>query len=271
MIQIDQLDRTFGDFRLRIDHLRVESGRYAVVLGPSGAGKSLLLKAVAGLLGSCLDDAQACRVKLCDQDVSARPAYLRRVGMVFQDAGLFPHYSVRQNIAYGLSSQGLSRDQRCEKVEGLIHSLDLGAIVDRPVDKLSGGEAQKVALARALAIEPKVLLLDEPLSQVDYNARLGLQESLKKIHAQRPLTCLHVTHHREEARALGQDWAVMLGGRLLQMAPRGQVEKQPVCPFVAHFVGVDWTGGGVTCSEACLAGRGECDGLLLKHETREKS
>jgi ABC-type sugar transport system ATPase subunit len=250
MIKVSNLKRAFGEFTLRIDDFQVERGRYAVVLGPSGSGKSLFLKTLVGLF---LPDAGA--IEVGGKDVTGLPAERRRVGLVFQEPSLFPHYNVFKNIAYGLRGPG-----RQKTVEELAEILRIKDLLHRPVQKLSGGEAQKVALARALAVKPDVLLLDEPLSQVDHNSRLELQAELKRVHREMELTSLHVTHNREEAFALAEDCAVMLGGRIVQHCGTENMKNQPECEFVRRFLGLE--GEAVKapgCSEKCLTGTGGCD------------
>jgi ABC-type Fe3+/spermidine/putrescine transport system ATPase subunit len=250
MIKIKNLRRGFGGFSLRIDRFEVERGRYAVVLGPSGSGKSLFLKTLAGLFWP-----DSGSVVIGGKDVSGVPPERRRVGLVFQEPSLFPHYNVRDNIAYGL--RGL---QKQKTVEELAAVLRIGDLLNRPVQRLSGGEAQKVALARALAVKPDVLLLDEPLSQVDHNARLELQGELKRIHREMDLTSLHVTHNREEAFALAEDCAVMLGGRIIQHCGIGQMRERPECEFVKRFLGLlGQPPRPPGCTEKCLVGAGVCD------------
>jgi ABC-type sugar transport system ATPase subunit len=250
MIKVSNLKRSFGEFSLRIDGFQVERGRYAVVLGPSGSGKSLFLKTLAGLF---LADEGA--IEVGGKDVTGLPPEQRRVGLVFQEPSLFPHYNVYKNIAYGLRGP-----DKKKTVEELAEVLRIKDLLDRPVQRLSGGEAQKVALARALAVKPDVLLLDEPLSQVDHNSRQELQTELKRVHREMELTSLHVTHNREEAFALAEDCAVMLGGRIVQHCGTEQMKGRPECEFVRRFLGLD--GEAVKppgCSEKCLTGTGVCD------------
>ena len=250
MIRVKGLRRSFGEFSLRIDDFAVGRGRYAVILGPSGSGKSLFLKTLVGLFF-----ADRGNIEVGGKDVGSLPPERRRVGLVFQEPSLFPHYNVFDNIAYGLRGSG-----KKQTVEDLSGVLRIGDLLKRPVQKLSGGEAQKVALARALAVKPAVLLLDEPLSQVDHNSRLELQGELKRVHREMNLTTVHVTHNREEAFALAEDCAVMLGGRIVQHCGAEQMQKRPECEFVRRFLGL--RGEAVEppgCSEKCLVGVGVCD------------
>jgi ABC-type Fe3+/spermidine/putrescine transport system ATPase subunit len=256
MIRLHGIQHSFGDFSLSISALSADKGEYLVILGPSGCGKSLLLGTIAGI------HQPACgRIYLLEQDVTTAPPERRGLGLVFQRQSLFPHLSVTDNIAFGLAVRGATRAQREQRVGELVETLGLSGVLRRPTATLSGGEAQKVAIARALAPGPSVLLLDEPLSLVDHNARLELQAELRRIHRTLDLTTVHVTHNRDEARALGDRCAVMLGGRMVQVGTMDDVLERPRCSFVARFLGLDGSSPPARpgCSEVCLAGTGQCD------------
>jgi ABC-type Fe3+/spermidine/putrescine transport system ATPase subunit len=227
------VEKRLGDFALAGLSLSIEAGEYGVLLGPSGSGKSVLLSLVAGL---AVPDAGT--IAIAGRDVTRLAPELRSVGLVFQQPSLFPHLDVRENLAYGLAVRGVPKPERAKRVDELIGRLGLGEIAKRPVATLSGGEGQRVAIARALAPRPALLLLDEPLSLLDHNARLELQAELKRLHAELRLTTLHVTHSREEARALGDRCAVLLHGRLAQVGPTEEVFARPASPDVAQFLGV---------------------------------
>ena len=232
-LRVANLSRRFGAFALDRVHLSVGDGEYWVLLGPSGCGKSLLLQTLTGLF-----DPDEGTVHLGDRDVTREPPERREMGLVFQSAALFPHYTVEGNVEYGLKARGLPAAERKRRVDEVVAALRLEGIVRRPVATLSGGEAQRVAIARALAIRPKALLLDEPLSLVDHNTRLELQAEIKRVHAQFKLTTLHVTHSREEARTMGDHCAVMLAGAIVQRGPTEEIFARARCPFVARFLGV---------------------------------
>jgi ABC-type Fe3+/spermidine/putrescine transport system ATPase subunit len=255
MIAIERLSRRFGDFELGGISLSIGSGEYWVVLGPSGSGKSLLLETLAGFhVPDCGT------IHLDGRDVTDVPPEQRGVGFVFQKAALFPHYSVRGNIEYGLRVRHASPAARRRRVDEVIERLDLGRVLPRPVATLSGGEAQRVAIARALAISPSLLLLDEPLSMLDHNARLELQLELKRIHTELRTTPLHVTHSREEAEALGDHCALLLGGNIVQDGTFADLQTRPRCPFVARFLGLD-PKASLTfppCAPSCLERPGRC-------------
>lgn len=254
-IELRALERAWGTFSIAVERLTVDEGDYLVILGPSGCGKSLLLGTLAGIFRP--DRGQ---VLLGGEDVTDRPPEQRGLGLVFQKSSLFPHITVAGNIEFGLRMRGVPRAERRERVDELVRTLELESVMERPVSALSGGEAQKVAIARALAPRPSVLLLDEPLSLVDHNARLELQEELRRLHEQTGITALHVTHNREEARALGRHCAVMLGGKIVQKGTTEQVFESPRCLFVSRFLGHDGpVPDGPGCTEACLAGTGICE------------
>ena len=255
MIDIQRLCCQFGDFTLDKVSLRIEKAQYWVLLGPSGCGKSVLLQTIAGFFPPTSG-----RIFVDGRDATAEAPEKRNIGLVFQQAALFPHLSVRANIAYGLTARRVPLAEARRTVDELVERLGLGAVLSRPVATLSGGEAQRVAIARALAVRPVLLLLDEPLSALDHNARLELQAELARLHKELNLTTLHVTHSREEAAALGDFLAVMLGGRLIQTGTLAELRERPRCPFVARFLGLDPATAvdRPPCAAACLDEPGCC-------------
>ena len=234
MIEVSNLGCSFGDFALQDVSLRIEKAQYWVLLGPSGCGKSVLLQTIAGFFSP-----SSGQVAIDGRDATAQPPEKRNIGLVFQQAALFPHLSVRANIEYGLRARRVPADEIRRTVDDLIERLGLAAILPRPVATLSGGEAQRVAIARALGPKPVLLLLDEPLSALDHNARLELQAELARLHKELALTTLHVTHSREEAAALSDRLAIMNRGRIVQTGTMAEVSAKPRCPFVARFLGLD--------------------------------
>jgi ABC-type Fe3+/spermidine/putrescine transport system ATPase subunit len=255
MIEIDRLRATFGTFALRDISLNVGAGEYWVILGPSGCGKSVLMQTIAGFFSP-----ERGRILVGGRDITALPPERRRMGLVFQQSALFPHRSVRENIAYGLRARRVPGQEIERTVGELVERLRLAEILPRPVPTLSGGEAQRVAIARALAIRPDLLLLDEPMSALDHNTRLELQAELGRLHRELGLTTLHVTHSREEAAALGDHLAILLGGRIVQMGASADVCARPRCPFVARFLGLDPSAIGALpeCARSCAERPGEC-------------
>lgn len=177
--------------------LTLAPGEIVALLGASGSGKSTLLRGIAGL-----EHVSAGRILLDGEDVTAVPAHRRGVGMVFQDGQLFPHRSVARNVAYGLESAKVPRAERAARVAEMLQLVDLAAFGDRPVQTLSGGQAQRVALARSLAPSPRVMLLDEPLSALDRDLRERLAAQIRQILKATGTTAVHVTHDREEASTL---------------------------------------------------------------------
>jgi ABC-type Fe3+/spermidine/putrescine transport system ATPase subunit len=255
MIEIQHLGCWFGDFALEDVSLRIGKGEYWVLLGPSGCGKSVLLQTIAGFFPPT-----AGRILVDGRDVTAQAPDRRNIGLVFQQAALFPHLSVRGNIEYGLRARRVPAAEARRTVDELIDRLGLAAVLPRPVATLSGGEAQRVAIARALAVRPVLLLLDEPLSALDHNARLELQTELARLHKELDLTTLHVTHSRDEAAALGDFLAVMLGGHIVQAGTLAELREKPRCPFVARFLGLDPSSAvsRPPCAAACLDEPGCC-------------
>jgi ABC-type Fe3+/spermidine/putrescine transport system ATPase subunit len=240
VIGLRQLEVEAGGFRVGPLDLEVADGEYAVLLGPSGAGKSLVLEALAGVRV-----AAAGRLVVDGDDVSRLAPERRRVGLVFQDGLLFPHLDVAGNVAYGLlgadgaggHGRAGGRRGRAAAVRELAASVGAEHLLKRRPDTLSGGERQRVALARALAARPRALLLDEPLSAVDAEAREDLQDMLRALGRDRGLTVLHVTHDRAEAFALADVCAVLVGGRLRQVGRPQDVLRRPADDAVAHFLG----------------------------------
>jgi molybdate/tungstate transport system ATP-binding protein len=257
MIEIARLQASFGEFALRDISLRIGKGEYWVILGPSGCGKSVLLQTIAGFFLP----AQG-QIRVDGRDVIAIPPERRKMGLVFQQAALFPHKSVRENIAYGLRARKVAKGEVERTVDDLVDRLGLKTILNRPVPTLSGGEAQRVAIARALAIKPDLLLLDEPMSALDHNTRLDLQAELARVHKSLGLTTLHVTHSREEAAALGDHIAIMLAGRIVQRGGMAEVQRRPRCPFVARFLGLEPSSIAAlpACAHTCDEKPGECLG-----------
>jgi ABC-type sugar transport system ATPase subunit len=213
---------------LRGVDLRVEPGELVAVLGPSGSGKSTLLKAIAGL-----EPADSGRVLIDGADQAAVPPARRGVAMVFQSFALFPHLSVERNIAFGLRARGEATDGVLETAR----SLRLDRLLDRRPGELSGGERQRVALARALVAGPRVLLLDEPLSNLDAQLRASARTEIRRVQERTGTTTLHVTHDQDEALALGHRVAVLHEGRVVQVGTPDDLWERPASTWVARFVG----------------------------------
>ena len=201
MIRIESLSRRWGDFELRDISLSLETGEYCAVVGPCGAGKTLLLEALVGL-----HPPHEGKVWIAERDVSALSPEARQLGYVPQRASVFPHMCVRDNIGYGLRYHGVRGRAAQQRIDEAIEMLALGAIAARrDPSSLSGGEAQKVVLARALAVRPQALLLDEPLGSLDYQASQEVSSALTEICGTLRVTVIHVTHDHETALALAKN------------------------------------------------------------------
>ncbi|MCS6826817.1 MAG: ABC transporter ATP-binding protein [Caldilinea sp.] len=212
--------------------LTVEPQEILCLLGPSGCGKSTLLRIIAGL-----ERADQGQVLLHGSDITETPTHRRSVGLMFQDYALFPHLNVAENIAYGLRMQGVSVAERRRRVEEMLALVNLEGYANRSVDDLSGGEQQRVALARTLAPNPTLLLLDEPVANLDRLLREELLEALRRILKHLQVTTIFVTHDQEEAFALADRIAVMRAGRLEQVDAPAALYRRPANTFVAAFLG----------------------------------
>lgn len=234
MITLSNIEKTLGDFTLGIGRVDIVPGEYLVILGPSGAGKTVLLLTVAGLI---LPDRGG--VFFDGSDVTRLPAEKRDVGLVFQDANLFPHLTVFQNISFGKRYRKKNVREIEQRIEMLVDMLNIRPLLHRRVGGLSGGEKQRVAVARALAFAPAILLLDEPLGLLDQNTREELRAELRRVHDELKTTTLHVTHDRTEAFAVADRIAVLKEGRIAQVAPREEILARPQSEFVARFIGAE--------------------------------
>jgi len=233
MILLDHIQKNWPRFSLAIDRLEIGEGEYFVALGPSGAGKSVLLQCLAGLLRP-----DAGRIWFGERDVTALAPERRAVGWVSQTNTLFPHLTVARNIAFGRRYAREGRDGFDARARRLTDLLEIGHLLDRRPAGLSGGEAQRVMLARALARAPRVLLLDEPLRGLDPMTQERLREELARVHRELATTTVHITHNHAEARALADRLAVLRAGRLEQVGAADAIFDRPATPFVARFVGI---------------------------------
>lgn len=239
-LDVQALVKEFSSGRPAVDQVsfQIPTGEITVLLGPSGCGKTTTLRCVAGLehptAGQILINGQIVSAPL--QGLSIAPRH-RAVGMVFQSYAVWPHMTVKQNVAYPLKHRGIGRQEIEQKVNDALELVDLLEYADRPATSLSGGQMQRVALARSLSYQPKILLLDEPLSNLDAKLRLRLRADLRRIIKQASLTALYVTHDQSEAVVLGDQIGVMNEGKLLQMGSPQQIYNEPSDLFVASFTG----------------------------------
>jgi len=232
MLSIRKITKSFGDFALREVSFDVGAGEYFVLLGPSGAGKSALLETISGLQAP-----DSGSIHLDGRDITGEKIQRRRLALVYQERALFPHMTVRRNVAYGLRSHRAGSASVRERVSSLAADVGIQSFLDRMPGRLSGGEAQRVALARALATEPRCLLLDEPISSLDASSRAEMRSLLRALNRQGH-TMLHVTHDYEEAVSLATKVAIMDQGRVAHVGNPKEVFLHPKSEFVANFIGI---------------------------------
>ncbi len=234
MISIKNLSKEWQDFSIENINLEIEDQEYFVILGPTGAGKTLLLELIAGF-----HEAGEGRIIIDGDEITHSRPQDRDIGFVYQDYSLFPHLTVEENIRFGPSVRGEGGEEISTKTENIIEMLDIGHLLERYPNTLSGGEQQRVALARGLLINPEVLLLDEPISALDVPSQEKIRRELRRVHQESGITTLHVTHNREEASWLGDRIGVMKNGRIIQVGTPKEIFRSPKSEFVANFVGTD--------------------------------
>ena len=232
MIRLDAVSRRWPDFAIRDITLEVKPGQYLAVVGPTGAGKTLLLELLLGIY-----QPDRGRVWIGGRDVTGEAAERRGIGMVYQDYLLFPHLTVEQNLQFGLRYGPDGEAERKRKVREIARLLGVDHLLARYESTLSGGEKQRVALGRALITEPKVLLLDEPLSSLDRGTARRLRGELKALHTAKGLTTIHVTHDLSEARYLGDAIALIHEGELHAAGTPDDLLRRPPTLFAANFGG----------------------------------
>ena len=232
-IKIEGIRKSFGTTTaLEAVDLDVADREFVALLGPSGCGKTTLLRIIAGL-----ETQTAGRVLIGDKDISGLPPRARGLAMVFQNYAVFPHLKVRDNIAFGLTMNGADKAKIARQVESTASLLQLGKLLDRYPAQLSGGQRQRVAVARALAVEPAVLLMDEPLSNLDALLRLDMRAELKEVLRAAGTTTIYVTHDQTEAMALADRIAVLHSGKVEQIGTPSDIYHHPATRFVGGFVG----------------------------------
>jgi len=233
LVRLKGVSRRFGELTaLHPVNLEIWRGEFLALLGPSGCGKTTLLRLIGGFLKP-----SSGRVEIDGRDVTDLPPERRRTNMVFQGYGLFPHMTVRQNIAYGLKVAKRPDSEIADKVRRMVELVHLSGMEERLPGMLSGGQQQRVALARALVMEPAVLLLDESLAALDLKLRKKMQEELRQLHRSIGGTFVFVTHDQSEAMALATRIAVMDGGRIVQQGTPEEIYRRPRTEFIAGFIG----------------------------------
>lgn len=232
-LDLENVSKRFGQVTAVDDiTLMVEQGEFLTLLGPSGCGKTTILRMIAGF-----EVPTTGNILLDGDDITNRPASKRPMGMVFQSYALFPHMTAEQNIAFGLTIKHTAKDAIQRRVAELLELVGLGDKGKSYPHQLSGGQQQRIALARALAVEPKVLLLDEPLSALDAKVRVSLRNEIRRIQQQLKMTAIYVTHDQEEALAISDRIAVMARGHIEQLGVPEEIYSNPQSIFAATFVG----------------------------------
>ncbi|WP_426350350.1 ABC transporter ATP-binding protein [Alloiococcus sp. CFN-8] len=226
--------KKYGSFTaLKGANLEVKPGEFFTLLGPSGCGKTTLLRMIAGF--NSIDGGA---IYFDEKMINNLEAHKRDIGMVFQNYAIFPHLTVWENVAYGLKAKKLPKKQIEERVSEALRLVQIEPLKDRRPNELSGGQQQRVALARAFVIEPSVLLMDEPLSNLDAKLRVQMRTVIKKLQRRLGITTIYVTHDQEEALAISDRIAVMNEGEIIQIGTPEEIYKKPVNAFVASFIGV---------------------------------
>ena len=272
-LDISGLTKRYGDLKAVDEvNLSVADGEFLVLLGPSGCGKTTTLRMVAGFV-----DPTSGTINLGGRDITDLPPWKRNAGLVFQSYALFPHLTVNQNVAFGLEMRKMPKDEIGPKVAEALRLVRLGHLGDRLPRQLSGGQQQRVALARALAFRPDILLLDEPLSNLDAKLRQDVRVEIRELQRKLGLTTVMVTHDQEEALTMADRLVVMSEGRIRQIGTQQDLYERPADRFVADFVGRSTflegrveppgrfiTGGGLVI--ACADGRAGPASLALRPE-----
>jgi putative spermidine/putrescine transport system ATP-binding protein len=232
-ITITNLRKNYGSFAA-LDNvsLAINSGEFITLLGPSGSGKTTLLMVLAGFVRP-----DSGSVRFGDKEVVLLPPHKRDIGMVFQNYALFPHMTVGGNLAYPLKLRGVGKAEIADRVKKALDLVHLGGYGDRKIDQLSGGQRQRVALARAVIFEPRILLMDEPLSALDKNLREAMQLEIRRLHDRLGLTTVYVTHDQREALTMSDRIAVINRGQVVQLDGPKDLYERPRTQFVANFIG----------------------------------
>jgi ABC-type Fe3+/spermidine/putrescine transport system ATPase subunit len=265
-LELCRLGKSFGrTVAVREVSLSVERGEFVALLGPSGCGKSTLLRLIAGL-----ERPDEGSLVLDSRDITSLVPQKRGIGLVFQNYALFPHMTVERNVGFGLEGAGLSKAEIAHRVGRMLDTVRLSGKEAVPVTALSGGEQQRVAVARALVVEPAVLLFDEPLSNLDVALRQQTREEIRALQRRMGITTVYVTHDQTEALSMADRVAVMRAGRIEQVGPPMEVYDQPASSFVATFLGganLLVPGGDIQVPEAIARRMGAGDLIAVKPES----
>ena len=225
--------KRYGDFTaLNGVSLDIQEGEFFTLLGPSGCGKTTLLRMIAGF-----NSIEGGDFYFGEKRINDVPAHKRDIGMVFQNYAIFPHLTVRENVAYGLKARKMPAKEIKPKVDEALELVQISHLADRKPNELSGGQQQRVALARAFVIEPSVLLMDEPLSNLDAKLRVQMRSVIKKLQRRLGITTIYVTHDQEEALTMSDKIVVMNAGEIQQIGTPTEIYRYPVNEFVADFIG----------------------------------
>ena len=256
-VTIENLRKVYGDF-VAVDNmnLEVKDGEFLILLGPSGCGKTTTLRMLAGFV-----EQNTGRLAIGERDVTAEPPYRRNIGLVFQNYALFPHLTIFENVAFGLRRRKLPEDEIRTRVREALELVRLGHLEDRYPKQMSGGQQQRVAIARAIAIRPDILLLDEPLSNLDAKLRLQVRDELRALQRKLNITTIMVTHDQDEAMYVGDRLVVMQEGKIQQIGTPIELYNHPANRFVASFIGrTNFVEGAIATGETSFKAK---SGLII--------
>ena len=257
-IAVHDLTKRFGPLEVvSRAGFSIHEGELFTLLGPSGCGKTTLLRLIAGFYAP--DEGE---IRFDDRRVNDVPPHERGIGMVFQNYALWPHMTVHQNVAYGLKLRKIGRAEIEDRVKGALDKVQLAGLGERYPGQLSGGQQQRVALARALVLNPKILLLDEPLSNLDAKIRIQVRAEIRKLQKELGITTVYVTHDQEEALTLSDRIAVLNQGKLFQVGAPRELYERPVNRFVADFIGINNLVDGTVRAVDAAGGRLTVDSAL---------
>lgn len=265
-INIDQVIKRYGKLTIipgLTEHIR--NGEFFTLLGPSGCGKTTLLRMIAGF-----NTIEGGKIRFNDQVINDIPAHKRNIGMVFQSYAIFPHMTVRENVEYGLKLRKMPKAEMKEKVDKILDVVQITEYQDRLPERLSGGQQQRVALARAIVIHPSVLLMDEPLSNLDAKLRVEMRSAIREVQKQVGITTVYVTHDQEEALSISDRIAVMKKGEIQQTARPHTVYTRPYNIFVSTFIGPTQISSAADCRRRKTASR-LCSPMAMRCRSRRSA